>query len=82
MSDSDLNMPEQIQIMINHTLAQQPKPMKVTITKVYDDNKHVDCKTLNDDTLEYIPIIANNPTVNNIGVLLFLEYDEMIIISK
>jgi hypothetical protein len=67
--------------MIDHALNQQPKPMKVYITKNYNDG-HVDVKTLNEDTIEYVPIIANNISVGNIGILFFLDNDEMIIISK
>jgi len=73
---------EAIQTQINHTLNQQPIPMKVYLTKVYAGNKYADVKTLNGDTLEHIPIIANNPSVNNIGILMFLENEEKIIITK
>ena len=77
-----MNINEPIQNMINHTINQIPKPQKIHITKVYPDNQHIDCKTLNNDTLEYIPIIANNPTTGNTGILLTLENDEKIVITK
>jgi hypothetical protein len=77
----DPNINDGIQVMIDHTINQIPKPMKVYITKNHNDG-HVDVKTLNEDTIEYVPIIANNIAINNIGVLIFLENDEMIIISK
>lgn len=73
---------EAIQTQIQHTLNQQLTPRKVYLTKIYTGNKYADIKTLNGDTLEHIPIIANNPSVNNIGILFFLENDEKIIITK
>ena len=73
---------EAIQTQIQHTLNQQLTPIKVYLTKIYNGNKYADCKTLNGDILTYIPIIANNPSVNNIGILFFLENDEKIIITK
>ena len=77
-----MSLNDAIQTMIDNTLNQQPKPQRVTITKVYTGNTHIDCKNSNGDILTYIPVIANNPTVNNIGILLFLENNEKIIITK
>ena len=71
-----------IQTMIDNTLNQQPKPQRVIITKVYTGNTHIDCKNNTGDTLTYIPVIANNPAVNNTGILVFLENNEKIIITK
>ena len=73
---------EAIQTQINHALNQQLTPLKVYLTKIYTGNKYADCKTLNGDIITYIPLIANNPAVNNIGILFFLENDEKIIITK
>lgn len=80
MADRTIN--DEIQIIIDNTLQQQPKPQKITITKIYTDNKHADAKTTKGEELTHIPIIANNPTVNNIGVLIYLENNETIIITK
>ena len=75
----DLTINDGIQTMINQTINQMPQPKKVLITKKYDDG-HVDIKTLNEDTLEYIAYIGN-PTVNKYGILLFLDNDELMVIA-
>ena len=77
-----MEMDEVIIPIVQDELNKQPKPQKITITKVHTDNNHVDCKTLNGDTLTYIPTISNNPAVNNIGLLFFLDNNEKIIITK
>ena len=77
-----MEMDEVIIPIVRDELNKQPRPTKVTITQVHTDNNHVDCKTLNGDTLTYIPTISNNPTVNNIGILFFLDNNEKIIITK
>lgn len=77
-----MEMDEVIIPIVQDELNKQPKPQKITITKVHTDNNHVDAKTLNGDTLTYIPTISNNPTVNNIGLLFFLDNNEKIIITK
>lgn len=68
-----------IQVMIDQTISQQPRPIKVLITKKYNDG-HVDVKTLNEDKLEYIAYIGN-PTVNKWGILFTLENDEKMVIA-
>ncbi len=57
--------------------------MKCTITKVYEDNKHVDINCDLGD-LEYVETISNNLTKGNIGVLIFLNgsSDEYIVLTK
>ena len=77
-----MEMDEVIIPIVQDELNKQPKPQKIIITKVNTDNNHVDAKTLNGDTLTYIPTISNNPTVNNIGLLFFLDNNEKIIITK
>ena len=72
---------EPIQHMINHSINEIPKPMKVTITEVYEDDLHVDAETENEDIFEYVLAIGSNIDVDNIGVLLFLDDDSMIIIT-
>lgn len=69
-------------LIVRDELNKLPKPQKVIITKVYEDNQHIDCKTLNDEILTYVPVITNNLSVNNIGILIFLENDERIVITK
>ena len=73
---------EGIEAIVESYINQQPKPQRVTITKVYTGNTHIDCKNSNGDSLTYIPVIANNPTVNNIGVLVFLDNNDKIVITK
>lgn len=80
MADRTIN--DEIQIIVDHTLQQQPKPEKIYITKIYEDQKHIDCKNTNGDIITYVPIIANNPSVNNIGILIFLENNEKMVITK
>lgn len=71
-----------IQDIINHTINTQPKPQLITITKIYTDTNHVDCKTETGDTLQYIPTISTNPEPNQKGVLLPLNDDTYIIITR
>lgn len=82
MTTDQRTINEEIQLMIDHTIGQQLTPQKVFIAKVYSDNVHVDATTLNGDTLSYVPTISNTPTKDNIGILLFLEHEEPIIITK
>ena len=72
----------QIQLMINQSISQIPRPEIVTIKKVYTGNGYVDVETENDETLTRIPIIANTPTVNDKAVLIYLTDDKMTIIGK
>ena len=71
-----------IETIVDQKIAEIPIPMKVTITKVYDDNKHVDVKTSNEDTLEYLLAIGNNLAANHTGILLVVDNNEMIIITR
>lgn len=75
-------MNDEIQSMIDYTINQQPKPQLITITKVYEDNNHIDCETTSEDTLEYVPTISSNATVGNTGVLIILENNEYIVITN
>ena len=79
---TDKTIADSIVTIVQQELNQQPKPQKVTITKVYTGNTHIDCKNNNGDTLTYIPVIANNPAVNNTGILVFLENNDKIVITK
>lgn len=74
---------EIIQNQIENSLNQFPTPMRCKITKVYDDQKHVDINCDLGD-MEYVEVIANNPTVNNLGVIIFLNgsNEDFIVITK
>lgn len=61
-----------IETIINHHIRQLPYPTKGTITKVYEDNKHIDVKTSN-GTLEYVETVGNTPIKGNVCILLFLD---------
>ena len=71
---------DEIQKIINNTLQQQPTPTLCTITKIYEDQKHIDAET-NIGTFKYAPTIGT-PTTGNTGVVIFLNqnHDEYIII--
>jgi hypothetical protein len=71
---------DEIQKIINNTLQQQPTPTLCTITKIYEDQKHIDAET-NIGTFKYAPTIGN-PIKNHTGIIIFLNqnYDEYIII--
>lgn len=73
-------MYNEIQKMINNTIDQQPKPTLATITKVHTDQEHIDCET-NLGTLEYILCIGT-PTKGNKGILIPLDDESLIIITK
>ena len=71
---------DEIQKIINNTLNQQPTPQIVTITRVYDDNNHIDAVTKDGDEYSYVPTISQNPTIDNKGLLIPLENN--IVISR
>lgn len=74
---------EQIEPIVNQIINQKPAPLRCTITKVYDDNFHVDATT-NHGIFKYVETIGNNLKVGNIGIIIFLEQDfnDYIIITK
>ena len=72
---------DEIQKIINNTLNQQPQPEIVTITRVYDDQNHIDAVTKDGDEYSYIPTISQNPTIDNKGLLIPLENNTHIIIT-
>ena len=79
MENSTIN--DEIDLMITDRLNDLSKPELVTITKVYNDN-HVDCKTKEENKLEYIPILASNPSKGDKGILFVLNDDSFYILSK
>ena len=73
----------EIDTSILYHISQIPSPTLCTISKIYEDQNHVDITTSQGE-LEYVPTIANNLAVGNIGVLIFLNgnSDEYIVITK
>ena len=69
-----------ITTIVKHEINQIPKIQKCTINKVYTDNIHADIQ-IEDTTMKYIPTISNNLTKGNIGILIPLE-NEYIVITK
>ena len=72
----------EIQILINNTINQIPYPTRCTITRVHS-NTRIDIKTDNGE-LEQVECIANNPTIGNTGILVFLNggTNDYIVITK
>jgi len=65
----------QIQWNLNHNI---PHPTTCTITKIYNDNNHVDIKTQLYGELTYIQTHGKTPTINAEAILIFLNnnYEE------
>ena len=73
MTDNS-TLADEINLMIDSKINEIPTPMRCKITKVYDDNNHVDITSDLGD-LEYIETIGATPTVNKKGILIFLNND-------
>lgn len=73
----------QIEPIVNQQINQLPFPVRCNITKVYNDDFHVDVMTEN-GVLKYAETIGNNLAVGNLGVVLFLDnsFDDYIILTK
>lgn len=65
---------DEINTMITSQINTIPAPIRCKITKVYDDNNHVDITTTNGD-IQYIETIGGTPTTNRTGILIFLNND-------
>ena len=72
---------DEIITIVNSEANNNPVPIRCTITRVYEDNKHTDIETDN-DRLTYVETIGNNLAVNNIGVLFVLEDENFIVMTK
>ena len=74
---------EEIITIIESHANDNPAPTLGTITKIYDDNNHVDIETEN-GTLTYIPTISHQLKVGNPGVIIYLDgnFEKQIIITK
>lgn len=72
-----------IQLIVTQELNQLPFPLRCNITKVYEDNFHVDATTKN-GVIKYAETIGNNLAVGNLGVVLFLDNDfkDYVILTK
>ena len=80
---TEKTLTEEIITIVNSVANNNPAPTQCTITRIYEDQNHVDIETT-DGTLTYIPTISNNLAVGNIGVLIYLDgdYENQIIITK
>lgn len=80
---SEKTLTEEIITIIQSEANNNPAPTLCTITKIYNDQNHVDIET-ETGTLTYIPTISNNLQVGNTGVLIYLdgELENNIIITK
>ena len=79
---SNRSLADEMEIMITSLANNNPAPLKCTITKIYEDHKHVDVKTDYGD-VDYVETIGNNLKIGNIGILIFLDgkNDDKIIIT-
>lgn len=80
---AEKTLAEEIAVIVNSEANNNPAPVRCKITKIYDDNKHVDAETTN-GTLTYAETISNNLAVGNVGIVAFLNGDinDYIIITK
>ena len=72
---------DEIQHIVDTSISQMPRIEVITVNKIHDSS-HIDVKLENGNVLEYIPVIANNLTVGNVGLLIPLQNDEFYVISK
>lgn len=64
---------DEIEDIITSRLTEQAYPTRCTIKQIYEDG-HTDIDTETYGTIKYIETIGN-PTIGDIGVLMFLEND-------
>lgn len=74
-------MNDAIQTQIDSTINSLPVPESVTLVKVYNDMKHGDIITDDEELLTYIPLIGGR-TIGNNGVLIYIKnnYDNPVVI--
>lgn len=74
---------DEILIGVQDVANNNPAPEKCRITRVYDDNIHADIET-NNGLIKYVETISNNLSVNNTGILVYLdgEMDNLIVITR
>lgn len=76
---------DEIEIIIESKLEEQPAPQQVHIRNVYEDGHHVDVEI--DETgqlLKYVWCIGNDLQVDRLGIVFYLDNDfqNPIIISR
>ena len=83
MSNSKSRLDKQIQPIVNQEINQLPFPIRCNITKVYEDDFHVDVNTEH-GVLKYAETIGNNLEVGNLGIVLFLgnSFEDYVILTK
>ena len=82
---SDPSLREVIEDIVDDKINQMPSPEKCEITKIHDDNTHVDVKLdRTEDELSYLLAIGDNLTVGHTGIIIYLNggFDECIVITK
>ena len=65
---------DEIITIVNSVANNNPAPTRCTITKIYEDNNHVDATT-QIGTIQYIETIGNTPTLNKTGIVIYLDGD-------
>ena len=73
---------DSIEDIIDTKISQIPAIELVTITKVYDNNTHVDCRLNTGDILECIPVMASNVKVDSKALLVPIKNDDFYVISR
>ena len=82
MTERRRTINDEIQTLVDNSINQIPSIEAVTITKIYEDNNHADCKLVSEDILTYIPTISNNLEVGNVGLLIPMKNGSFYIITK
>ena len=72
---SNKSLADELEIMITSLSNNNPAPLRCTITKVYEDNIHVDVKTDYGEVI-YVETIGNHLKIGNIGIIIFLDGNE------
>ena len=74
-------MDEQIKLIVKDEIKKLPTNVECKIIHIYPDNIHADIDTVEYGQLKYVKCL-NTPTIDQIGVLMFLNnsFDERIVI--
>ena len=78
-----MSINDEIDTIVQYHLNNHPAPTLAKITKIHEDNTHVDIETTN-GTLEYVPTIASSLAVDDTVLLVFLDGkdDSYVVIGK
>ena len=82
MTERRRTINDEIQTLVDNSTNQIPSIEVITITKIHEDNNHVDCKLVSEDVLTYIPTISNDLKVGNKGLLFPLKNGSFYIITN